>query len=88
MKAIVFLFLLIGCTGSFQSEILSETSKKGLLLIIRSQDKTAECLNNSQLSVSSTALYEIEKNAFKKKSLIDKQVILNVLSNCNQIKNN
>lgn len=86
MKPIIFLFLLTGCSGSFQSEILAETSKKGLLLIIRPQDKIAECLNNSQLAVSSTVLYEIEQNAFKKKSLIDKQVILNVLSNCNLIK--
>lgn len=86
MKAIIFLLLLTSCSGSFQSEILAETSKKDLLLIIRSQDKTAECLSNSQLAVSSKALYDIEKNAFKKKSIIDKQVILNVLANCNQIK--
>jgi hypothetical protein len=84
MKKIILLFILSSCTRSFQSKLIQQTSDKGLILIIRSQNKIAECLNNRQLAISSIALYGIEKNSFSQTSLTNKQVILNVLSNCNR----
>jgi hypothetical protein len=88
MKLIILclgLFLLTSCAVDFQRELIRETTKKGLLLVIQPQDKIVECVNNEKLVVSSQAINRIS-HTIGTKGIAERQVIYNELANCNKLK--
>lgn len=88
MKIIILglgLFLLTACSVDFQRELIKETTKKGLLLVIQPQEKIVECVNNERLVVSSQAMNRIT-HTIGTKGIAERQVIYNELANCNKPK--